>query len=85
MLIASDLKPHLNILYEDTTTGRHYSINFTSEDFVWTGPITIQILLTNLNQNGINTTNIPTSPPDILDGNSNKYLLWTVDLNHLYT
>ena len=66
---------------------RTYSINILNltVDFVRPGPITIQMFLIKLNQNGINTTNNPESPPTILDDNYKKYLPGTVDQNNLST
>ena len=85
MLIKTSLQLCLNILYEATTSGLLYGITFTPEYFVRPRHITIPNLLTNLNQNVINTTNIPTCPPTILDENSSKYIFRDVYLNHLST
>ena len=82
MLIEPDLKLCFNILYETNTLGLLYGITFILEYVFRTGPITIPNLLTNLNQNGMNTTTILTSPPTIWDENYNKYIFRTVDLNH---
>ena len=73
------------LLYEDTITGVPSSITFNSEYFVRPGTITIPHLLTNLKQNGINTTIILTSPPTILNDHYRKYLFQTVDINNLST
>ena len=83
LLVAPDLKICFNILYKATTAGLLFGINFASEGFVIPVPIKIPNSLNNLNQNGINTTNTPTYPPNILDNNYNKYILLTVDINHL--
>ena len=83
MLIVPALQIRFNILYEASTLGLPCSITFNPGYLVRPGPITTPTLLTNLKQNSINTTNIPTYPPTILDENSKKYLLRTVDLNHL--
>ena len=85
LLVAPDLKICFNILYKATTAGLLFGINFASEGFFIPVPIKIPNSINNLNQNGMNTTNIPKSPPTILDESSKKYLLRNVDINNLYT
>ena len=46
-------------------------------------PIKIPTFLTNQKQNGINKTNTHTYPPTILGKKIKKYILWTIDINHL--
>ena len=82
MIIAPSLQIHINILYEVTTSGLPSGITFASEAFVRPEHITIPTLLTNLNQNIMNKTNITTYPTTMLDKNIKKYILMDVDINH---